>query len=199
MSAKDAGDAGDVVHYGHPPKNTRFLTPRGDAQKAAKNRLNKSANPSPLIRVGPAWRSAKVRRWVGGMGRTALYLKVGPTGLGLRPYHGPQGLKPSVAGFKRFATARPLGWANLAENVKNGSLGVPPLWWSHPFCPEKCMNMSETPLAVRLLSAHVCVFTRGRGRWSVSNASPATGAFSPAGPTFRYRASAPRAFSRPCT
>ena len=38
------------------------------------------------------------------------------------------------------------------------------------------MNMSET---VRLLSAHVCVFTRGRGRWSVSNASPATGAFSP--------------------
>ena len=29
-----------------------------------------------------------------------------------------------------------LGWANLAENVKNGSLGVPPLWWSHPFCPE---------------------------------------------------------------
>ena len=64
-------------------------------------------------------------------------------------------------------------------NVKNGSLGVFPLWWSHPFCPEKCMNMSETPLAVRLLSAHVCVFTRGRGRWSVSNASPATGAFSP--------------------
>ena len=63
MSAKDAddaGDAGDVVHYGHPPKNTRFLTPRGDAQKAAKNRLNKSANPLPLIRVGPAWRSAKV-------------------------------------------------------------------------------------------------------------------------------------------
>ena len=63
MSAKDAdgaGDAGDVVHYGHPPKNTRFLTPRGDAQKAAKNRLNKSGNPSPLIRVGAAWRRAKV-------------------------------------------------------------------------------------------------------------------------------------------
>ena len=69
MSAKDAddaGDAGDVVHYGHPPKNTRFLTPRGDAQKAAKNRLNKSGNPSPLIRVGPAWRRAKVRHMVGG-------------------------------------------------------------------------------------------------------------------------------------
>ena len=57
MSAKDAddaGDAGDAVHYGHPPKNTRLLTPRGDAQKAAKNRLNKSGNPSLLIRAGPA-------------------------------------------------------------------------------------------------------------------------------------------------
>ena len=57
MSAKDAddaGDAGDAVHYGHPPKNTLFLTPRGDAQKAAKNCLNKSGNPSPLIRAGPA-------------------------------------------------------------------------------------------------------------------------------------------------
>ena len=34
------------------------------------------------------------RRWVGGTGRPALYLKVGPPGLGLRPYHGPRGLKP---------------------------------------------------------------------------------------------------------
>ena len=31
---------------------------------------------------------------VGGTGRPALYLKVGPPGLGLRPYHGPRGLKP---------------------------------------------------------------------------------------------------------
>ena len=31
---------------------------------------------------------------VGGTGRPALYLKVGPAGLGLRPYHGPRGLKP---------------------------------------------------------------------------------------------------------
>ena len=69
MSAKDAddaSDAGDVVHYVHPPQNTCFLTQRGDAQTAAKNRLNKSANPSPLITVGPAWRSAKVRHVVGG-------------------------------------------------------------------------------------------------------------------------------------
>ena len=50
---------------GTPQKTLVFLTPRGgDAQKAAKNRLNKSANPSPLIRVGPAWRSAKVRHVV---------------------------------------------------------------------------------------------------------------------------------------
>ena len=34
------------------------------------------------------------RRWVGGTGRPALYLKVGPPGLGLRPYHGPRGLTP---------------------------------------------------------------------------------------------------------
>ena len=99
MSAKDAddaGDAGDVVHYGHPPKNTRFLTPRGDAQKALEQ-IRKSFGP---YKGGPAWRSAKVRRWVGGTGRPALYLKVGPAGLGLRPYHGPRG-KPPVAGFTR--------------------------------------------------------------------------------------------------
>ena len=86
MSAKDAedaGDAGDVVHG-----------------EMLKKPLNKSANPSALIRVGPAWRSAKVRRWVGGTGRPALYLKVGPAGLGLRPYHGPRGQGPPVAGFK---------------------------------------------------------------------------------------------------
>ena len=100
MSAKDAddaGDAGDVVHYGHPPKNTRFLTPRGDAQKAAKNRLNKSGNPSPLIRVAQLGAAQKYSAWsavVRGTRRPALYLKVGPPGLGLRPYHGPRGLKP---------------------------------------------------------------------------------------------------------
>ena len=70
--ADDAGDAGDAVHYGHPPKNTRFLTPRGDAQKAAKNRLNKSGNPSPLIRAGPAQkysaRSPHGRQWSAAQG-----------------------------------------------------------------------------------------------------------------------------------
>ena len=118
MSAKDADDAGgagDVVHYGHPPKSTRFLTPRGDAQKAAKNRLNKSANPSPLIRVGPAWRRAKVRRWVGGMGRTALYLKVGPV----------SGQGPPVAGFKG---CRPAGLLGLGK----GSLGNSPNQHNQP-------------------------------------------------------------------
>ena len=91
MSAKDAddaGDAGDVVHYGHPPKNTRFLTPRGDAQKAAKNRLNKSGNPSPLIRVGPAWRSAKVRIMVPGGRRHRA--------AGLIPEGRPCGPRPSA-------------------------------------------------------------------------------------------------------
>ena len=92
--ADDAGDAGDVVHYGHPPKNTRFLTPRGDAQKAAKTRLNKSGNPSPIIRAGPAQKYSARSAHVRGTGRPALYLKVGPAGLGLRPYHGPRGLKP---------------------------------------------------------------------------------------------------------
>ena len=94
MSAKyadDAGDAGDVVRYGHPPENTRFLTLRGDAQKAAKNRLNESANPSPLSRLGAAQKfcscSAHGRRMVGGMVRAALYLKVSPAGFGLRPDH----------------------------------------------------------------------------------------------------------------
>ena len=102
MSAKyadDAGDAGDVVHYGHPPKNTRFLTPRGDAQKAAKNRLNKSANPSPLSRLGAAQKfcscSANVLRMVGGMGCAALYLKVSPNGLW------PAARSHPVAGFTR--------------------------------------------------------------------------------------------------
>ena len=57
MSAKDAddaGDAGDVVHYGHPPKSARFVTLWGDATKVLENRLSQSANPSPLIREGPA-------------------------------------------------------------------------------------------------------------------------------------------------
>ena len=40
-------------------------------------------------RMVGAWSAA-----VGGTGRPALYLKVGPPGLGLRPYHGPRGLKP---------------------------------------------------------------------------------------------------------
>ena len=90
MSAKDAdgaGDAGYVVHYGHPPKSTRFLTPWGDAQKAAKHRLNKSANPSPLRRVGPAWRSAKVRHMVGGGSAAAD---------GLIPEGRPCGPRPSA-------------------------------------------------------------------------------------------------------
>ena len=68
MSAKDAddaGDAGDVVHSGHPPKNTRFLTPQGD-KKPPKLPKQIRKNPSPLIRAGPAWRSAKVRHVVGG-------------------------------------------------------------------------------------------------------------------------------------
>ena len=139
MSAKDAHDAvdaGDVVHYGHPPKNTRFfLTPRGDAQKAAKNRLSKSANPSPLIRVGPAWRSAKVRHvvgggsaaWgVGGMGRTALYLKVGPAGLGLRRCHGPRGQWPD---FRAAAqAANPWIYLWFSSN-KNSAIFDAVLWF----------------------------------------------------------------------
>ena len=38
----------------HPPKSARFVTLRGDATKVLENRLNQSANPSPLIRAGPA-------------------------------------------------------------------------------------------------------------------------------------------------
>ena len=94
---------GMLSTMGTPQKTLVFLLRGEMLKKPGKNRLNKSANPSPLIRVGPAWRSAKVRHMVGGMGRTALYLKVGPAGLGLRQCHGPRGQGPPVAGFKRFA------------------------------------------------------------------------------------------------
>ena len=55
---EDAGNAGGVFQYWAPPKNARFWTRfwalRGDATKILGNRLNQSANPSPLIREGPA-------------------------------------------------------------------------------------------------------------------------------------------------
>ena len=73
----------------HHLKSARFVTLRGDATKMLENRLNQSANPSPLIRAGPAqnvcsW-SAHGPFMVGGMGRTALYLKVSPAGLACGP------------------------------------------------------------------------------------------------------------------
>ena len=68
------------------------------AGRCYKNRLNQSANPSPLIREGPA---QNVPAWsehgplmVGGMGRAALYLKVSPNGLW------PAARSRPVAGFK---------------------------------------------------------------------------------------------------
>ena len=74
-----------------PPKSARFVTLRGDATKILENRLNRSANPSPLSRLGAAQKfcscSAHGPLMVGGMGRTALYLKVSPAGFGLRPDH----------------------------------------------------------------------------------------------------------------
>ena len=80
MDADDAGDAGDVVDYGHPPKNACFLTPRGDAQKIAKISKNAPEHVFPLGSEVSAQKfgtwSARGRRWVGGAGRTALYLKV---------------------------------------------------------------------------------------------------------------------------
>ena len=52
---------------------------------------------------------------VGGTGRPALYLKVGPPGLGLRPYHGPRGQGPPVAGFKGCRPVRPQTSLGMAE------------------------------------------------------------------------------------
>ena len=66
---------------GTPPKRS-FLDA---ARRCYKNRLNQSANPSPLIRAREGWPSAKRRRMVSGMGRTALYLKVSFAGLACGP------------------------------------------------------------------------------------------------------------------
>ena len=66
----------------HHPKRSFLYLFLGAARRCYKNRLNESAYPLPLIREGPA---AHVLRMVGGMGRTALYLKVSPAGLACGP------------------------------------------------------------------------------------------------------------------
>ena len=104
------------------PRKCSFL---GAAGRCYKNRLNQSANPSPLIRRAQPKTYVHVLLMVGGMGRAALYLKVSPNGLWpaarSRPVAGFKGCRPvpptpPLGGQPRFffVLAAAFGWFRLA-------------------------------------------------------------------------------------
>ena len=106
----------------HPQKNSFLDSFLDAAGRCYKNRLNQSANPSPLIREGPA---QNVPAWsehgplmVGGMGRAALYLKVSPNGLW------PAARSRPVAGFKGCRPVPPTPGVSCGFGAtKNSALG----------------------------------------------------------------------------
>ena len=80
------------------PKKHSFFDSAGRCSKSRQKSPEQIRKSFAPYKGGPSLAQGKSiahgRRWVGGTGRPALYLKVGPPGLGLWPYHGPRGLKP---------------------------------------------------------------------------------------------------------
>ena len=141
------------------------------------NRLSQSANPSPLIRVGPvqnvcawsehgrrmvgAW-SAHVLRMVGGMGRTALYLKVSPTGLWpaarSRPVAGFKAADPSTGGQPSFFFCATVGWPE--RNFSGGYVAARASAWYIPgshSSGDAAQTWAENQAAARRVRAEACV------------------------------------------